>query len=161
MQIPLCYDKSQVSQCRGRYMDVWMGDYLGQWVATKVLRVCSMSEFDKIRRVGWLCITLSMPLVSWPWPMQRFCKEVIRWKALTHPNMLPLLGVTMDRYHFVMVLEWMEDRNINKFIKSHEDISWFELVRFYSHRWPCPSLKIVFNSSKTSPGVWYTSTISQ
>ena len=28
---------------------------------------------------------------------QRFCKEAIRWKALNHPNVLPLLGVTIDK----------------------------------------------------------------
>ena len=63
--------------------------------------------------------------------MQRFCKEAIRWKALRHPNVLPLLGVTMGKSQFVMVSEWMENGNINEFIKSHRDADRFELVRFY------------------------------
>ena len=62
--------------------------------------------------------------------MQRFCKEAIRWKALSHPNVLPLLGVTMGKSQFVMVSEWMENGNINEFIKSHRDADRFELVRF-------------------------------
>ncbi|KAF9645410.1 hypothetical protein BDM02DRAFT_578009, partial [Thelephora ganbajun] len=32
---------------------------------------------------------------------RRFCREVIAWKALRHPNILPLLGVTMTRDQFV------------------------------------------------------------
>ena len=67
--------------------------------------------------------------------MQRFCKEAIRWKALSHPNVLPLLGVTMHEHQFVMVSEWMENGNIIEFIESHEDVDRFELVRFFSHRW--------------------------
>ena len=65
--------------------------------------------------------------------VQRFCKEAIRWKALNHPNVLPLLGVTVDTGQFVMVSEWMENGNIIEFIRSHQDIDRFELVRFFSH----------------------------
>ena len=62
--------------------------------------------------------------------MQRFCKEVIRWKALNHPNVLPLLGVTMDKDQFVMMSEWMVNGNINEYIKTHKGVDRFELVRF-------------------------------
>ena len=51
--------------------------------------------------------------------MQRFCREAIRWDALNHPNILPLLGVTMDGGQFVMVSEWMENGNVIEFIRSH------------------------------------------
>jgi len=109
LQIPLCYDRLQVPQCRGGYADVWIGDHQGQPVAAKVLRVCSKSDFEKIGR--------------------RFCKEVIRWKSLNHPNVLPLVGVTMDKDHFVMVSEWMVNGNINEFIKSCKDANRFELLK--------------------------------
>ena len=66
--------------------------------------------------------------------VQRFCKEAIRWKALNHPNVLPLLGVTVDTGQFVMVSEWMENGNIIEFIRSHQDVDRFELVGFFSHR---------------------------
>ena len=51
--------------------------------------------------------------------MQCFCKEVMTWKTLRHPNVLPLLGVTMseDPVRFVMVSEWIENGNINQFLK--------------------------------------------
>ena len=43
--------------------------------------------------------------------------------------MLPLLGVTMWDYRFAMVSEWMENGNINRFVKKHKDTNRFDLVR--------------------------------
>ena len=37
----------------------------------------------------------------------------------------------MDDQQFVMVSEWMENGNINEFIKAREDVDRFELVRFF------------------------------
>ena len=56
LQIPLCYNRLEVPRYRGGYADVWMGNYQGQRVAAKVLKVYSTSDFDKIRRVGRLYI---------------------------------------------------------------------------------------------------------
>ena len=53
------------------------------------------------------------------------------WKTLCHPNVLPLLGVKMDNKQFVMVSEWMENGNINEFVKAHRDVNRFELVSFF------------------------------
>lgn len=52
------------------------------------------------------------------------------WKTLNHPNVLPLLGARMEDKQFVMVSEWMENGNINEFIKAHDDVNRFELVGF-------------------------------
>ena len=54
------------------------------------------------------------------------------WKALRHPNVLPLLGVTMSDTQFAMVSEWMANGNINQFIEAHRDANRFELVLFSS-----------------------------
>ena len=50
------------------------------------------------------------------------------WRALRHPNILPLLGVTMTGAQFVMVSEWMKNGIINKFVKLHPNADRFELV---------------------------------
>ena len=63
--------------------------------------------------------------------MQMFCKEVMTWKSLRHQNVLPLLGVTMCKNQFVMASEWMENGNVNEFIKVHRDVNRFELVGFW------------------------------
>jgi len=50
------------------------------------------------------------------------------WKILRHPNVLPLLGVTMSDDYFASVSEWMPNGNINEFVKAHRDVNRFELV---------------------------------
>ena len=54
------------------------------------------------------------------------------WKTLRHRNVLPLLGVTVteDPCRLVMVSNWMENGNINTFVKAHPDVNRLELVRF-------------------------------
>ena len=51
------------------------------------------------------------------------------WNALRHPNVLPLLGVSMGNNRFAMVSEWMENGNIKEFINVHRDVNRFKLVR--------------------------------
>ena len=60
---------------------------------------------------------------------QRFCREVVTWNSLRHPNVLPLLGVTMTENRFVMVSEWMVKGNINDFVKADRNADRLELVR--------------------------------
>ena len=60
--------------------------------------------------------------------MQKFCREVITWRYLQHPNILPLLGVALAESRFAMVLEWMEDGNINDFIQENPNVNRNELV---------------------------------
>ena len=50
------------------------------------------------------------------------------WKALHHPNVLPLLGAAMNDSRFEMVSEWMDGGNINEFIKRNQSENRFELV---------------------------------
>ena len=64
-----------------------------------------------------------------------FCKEFVAWKALRHPNVLPLLGVVMSKTQFVMVSEWMVHGNIIQFVTANQVTNRFKLVSFkpYSH----------------------------
>jgi len=52
------------------------------------------------------------------------------WKGLRHPNVLPLLGVTMTKNRFVIVSEWMKNGDINEFVKKHANANRLELVCF-------------------------------
>ena len=62
--------------------------------------------------------------------VQRFCKKVVAWGALRHPNVLPLLGVTMSENRFVLVSEWMVKGDVNEFVRAHPDVDRLELVCF-------------------------------
>ena len=52
------------------------------------------------------------------------------WNTLRHPNVLPLLGVTMAETRFVMVSEWMKRGSINEFVRADPGADRLELVRF-------------------------------
>ena len=40
------------------------------------------------------------------------------WRMLRHPNVQPLLGVTMSEHRFVTVSEWVKNGNIIQFLES-------------------------------------------
>ena len=131
IQIPLCYNRTEDPRYQGGFAEVWKGQHEGIEVAVKVLKVFESSDLVKIKRVGFpICQRAHVdPLVS---TAQGFCKEVMSWKALCHPNTLPLLGVMMSDNQFMMVSEWMADGNITQFIKTHRDVNRFKLVGFCS-----------------------------
>jgi len=55
----------------------------------------------------------------------------VAWRHLRHPNILPLLGVTLNEHRFALVSEWMENGNINQFIVRYRHINRAELVRYH------------------------------
>ena len=69
------------------------------------------------------------------------------WKALQHPNVLPLIGVTMSETRFAMISDWMDHGNINDFVKAHPDAGRPGLVSFVFEIWPASSLIIVKSTS--------------
>ena len=120
LPIPLCYDPADIPQCAGGFADVWKGEHEGQEVAAKVVKLYRNNDLESTRRVsGPQLVMFINELDS---PIQWFCKEVVMWRALRHPNVLPLLGVTMseDPPRFVMVSEWMKNGNINEYLKRVE-----------------------------------------
>jgi hypothetical protein len=52
----------------------------------------------------------------------------VTWKTLRHPNVLPLVGVTMSEGRFAMISDWMAYGNINDFVKAHPDANRLDLV---------------------------------
>ncbi|KAF9646470.1 kinase-like protein [Thelephora ganbajun] len=109
LQIPLCYDPSEISHYSGGFSDVWKGRYHDQEVAVTALNVFLTTDLERIRK--------------------RFCGQIMIWRTLHHPNVLPLLGVTMTKTQLVVVSEWKENGNINGFIKAHPDVNRLELLR--------------------------------
>ena len=64
---------------------------------------------------------------------QKFCKGVILWNALTHPNILKLTGVLgdIDKGQFAIVSEWMIRGNIMEYIRKNH-VNRLELVRGFT-----------------------------
>lgn len=127
IQLPFCYDRSENPLYRGVHADVWKIEHQGHYVAVKELRVYSTSDFEKMISVNpkLHCKARIYQLIP---SLQRFCKAVMTWKALRHPNVLPLLWVTMETPRLAMASEWMVNGNINEFIKADCNANRFDLV---------------------------------
>ena len=57
---------------------------------------------------------------------QDFCKEVVTWKYLDHPNVLPLLGVTIEPLQ--LVSNWVSGGSMQEYIEKHPDADRRRLV---------------------------------
>ena len=60
------------------------------------------------------------------------------WKYLGHPNVLPLIGVTMTENRLVMVSELMANGNITEFVKTEPDVDRLGLVCYliaFTYHW--------------------------
>ena len=51
------------------------------------------------------------------------------WRALRHPNVLRLLGVTVSETRFAMVSKWMVRGSIDEFVKADINADRLKLVR--------------------------------
>ena len=130
LRITLCDNSTEHVLFQGGFGDVSRRKYQEQEVAVKKLRTYTTSDLQTIIHVGWRCalfLFIHQRAENGP---QRFCKEFVPWKALRHPNVLPLLGIVMTKTEFAMVSEWMPNGNINQFVKGHQNANRFELVGF-------------------------------
>ena len=57
---------------------------------------------------------------------QIFCQEAVMWNRLTHPNIVPLLGVTIE--HFQLISNWMSGGDLLSYIKKNSDADRLGLV---------------------------------
>jgi len=124
MHIPDCSEGS-MEVASGGYANVSRGTYEGRQVAIKVVRVYVTSDLDLILSVSVVfCVTVTV----WVNMSQRFCREGVAWKHLRHPNILPLIGVTVSNQRFAMISVWMENGNINEFVGKDRHVNRIELV---------------------------------
>ncbi|KAF9648137.1 kinase-like protein [Thelephora ganbajun] len=94
---------------RGGFSDVSNGEYLGCPVAIKCLKV-NEEDFDRV--------------------FKRLCREIIGWKHLSHPNILPLLGVSVltDPHCFRILTEWMPNGNVMRYARSNPEANRLRLL---------------------------------
>ena len=62
--------------------------------------------------------------------VQRLCREVLIWKRLSHPNILPLVGVSVAKNprHFRIISEWMPNGNVMEYTRSNPRANRLRLV---------------------------------
>jgi hypothetical protein len=51
------------------------------------------------------------------------------WKSITHPNIVPFLGVSGAPAPLSMVSEWMPNGNVRGYVAENPDVSRLQLVR--------------------------------
>jgi len=109
------------------------GTYTGHIVAAKIVRVTARDDFLKARKVSVNDIVLDTWGAALTILSQKFCKEIVLWNTLSHPNVLKLAGVQMDmdRGKFTTVSEWMPHGNIVEYIEKNY-ANRLELVRDFT-----------------------------
>lgn len=112
----------------GSFGDVWEGIYNEKRVAIKALRVYKDQDVQKVRKVTrpGLLILLA-PAANYR--NQEFCKEVVIWKRISHPNIVPFLGVSETSAPLCMVSEWMPKGTLREYVWKNPDISRLQIVR--------------------------------
>ncbi|KAF9643599.1 kinase-like protein [Thelephora ganbajun] len=92
----------------GGFGDVWEGIYNDKRVAIKALRVYMVDNVRKVRKV--------------------FCKEVVIWRRISHPNIVPFLGVSEAPAPLSMVSEWMPNGNVREYVRKNPGTSRLQLL---------------------------------
>lgn len=112
-------------RCEGGSAVVSDGKYQGAAVAIKRLKM-KEGDFDRIFKV--FLMTAANYRRS-PF-LQRFCREVITWKHLSHPNILPLLGVSIspDTHCLRILTEWMTNGNVMWYARTNPEANRLQLV---------------------------------
>ena len=112
------------------FAEVRSGTYSGHLVAVKTMRVAEQDNLLKIRKVS---VGVATPDAASTILPQHFCKELVLWNTLSHPNVMELAGVVgdMDKGQFITVSEWMAHGNIMEFIKVNQ-VNRLELVRGFT-----------------------------
>ncbi|KAF9790663.1 kinase-like domain-containing protein [Thelephora terrestris] len=61
---------------------------------------------------------------------KRLCREVIVWKHLSHPNILPLLGVSIsiNPHSFRILTEWMPNGNVSRYTEVNPTANRLQLL---------------------------------
>ena len=62
-------------------------------------------------------------------PRKRFFHKIVIWRRLSHPNVLPVLGVSPKLFPLCVAPERMIDGNIVDFTSNHPEVNRLRLVR--------------------------------
>ena len=114
------------------------GKYNGQKVAIKALKFYQSDDPAKKRERTKVRYPV---LVGYPGYadadhpiVQQFCKEVVIWKNLSHPNILPFIGAALatepNSEKYEIVSEFMKNGNIMRFMERNPGVNRLELVGF-------------------------------
>ena len=113
----------------GGFGDVWEGICNDKRVAIKALRVYKKEDVQKVKKVTHPVLPISLITIA-NYRHQMFCKEVVIWKRISHPNIVPFLGVSEGPAPLCMVSEWMPNGSVRDYVGENPETSRLQLVRW-------------------------------
>lgn len=98
-------------------------------------RCASRPSAPRRRRIwkisnGYVTIPYSNSGWARPDSNQRFYREIVAWKYLSHPNVLPFLGISETLFAFSIISPWLLNGNIAEYIRNHEGVDRVYLVSY-------------------------------
>lgn len=121
----------QLSMSGGSYGDIWKGTVHGDSVCVKVMRVFGCpTDVEKLRKV---CVQQSVSsywYLSDGW-LQLFALEAVIWKQLSHPNILPFLGIHIwlsESPRVCLVSPWLVNGNVMDFLGRFPETDRLKMV---------------------------------
>ena len=88
-------------------------------------------------------------------PLKRLFHEIVIWRRLTHPNVLPVLGISPKLFPLCIVSEWMIDGNIMDFTLNHPEVNRLRLVRRPSFLSQSPNSQLSLKLAEVASGLQY------
>ena len=111
----------------GIFGDVWEGIYNDNRVTIKTFRLYKESDLRKVRKVTHPVFQVILG-TSFDSRNQRFCKEVVIWRRISHSNIVAFLGVSEAPAPLSMVSEWMPNGNVREYVGKNPETSRLQLV---------------------------------
>ena len=82
----------------------------------KAFRTQTATKPERIKRVRGGSLSRSMGELNLN---KRFYREIVGWKHLSHPNVLPFLGVSESLFPFSIISPWLQNGNILEYTRRH------------------------------------------
>ena len=110
----------------GGFSDVWKArNDKGEIFAIKHIRTYERDSIAYAKKVLLVCQSFD---VSHRSPSQKYCKEVTISRRARHENVLSIEGVAPDLFQFCMVSRWMDNGNLQEYVRSEGQVDRMALV---------------------------------
>ncbi|KAF8071441.1 kinase-like domain-containing protein [Lyophyllum atratum] len=112
---PTCYqlniviDNSHTPTNSGNFADIYKGTLKGQAVCLKVARIHQVADRKRL--------------------LKAFSREALLWGQLSHPNLLPLYGLSCSREGVGLVSPWMERGDLREHLEHSPEANRLLLAR--------------------------------
>lgn len=109
----------------GGFALTWKGLLDGRQVCVKAFPTQTTASLQKIKLV---CDGVLMRGRTYPNSNQRFYREIVGWKYISHPNVVPFCRVSEALFPFCFITPWMPNGNIVDYVRENQSVNRLQLV---------------------------------